>query len=130
MYVAHYAVNVRGRECEILCLLFQPKLVPALLDYETVEVACGETHVVAVTGTCTMYMYIHQNIIRTYIVYVYGTVANRKKGGERNPRNPQRKNMYIHVHMYASPLCTLPSLNSFSFVLPSSSPSLSPPSLP
>ena len=37
----------------ITCILLslQPKLVPAMLDYETVEVACGDTHVVAVTGT-------------------------------------------------------------------------------
>lgn len=31
-------------------LLFQPKLVPAMLDYETVEVGCGANHVVASTG--------------------------------------------------------------------------------
>ena len=28
----------------------QPKLVPAMLDYETVEVDCGAYHVVALTG--------------------------------------------------------------------------------
>ena len=28
----------------------QPKLVPAMLDHETVEVGCGANHVVAITG--------------------------------------------------------------------------------
>ena len=33
-----------------MCRSFQPKLVPAMLDYETTEVACGANHVIAVTG--------------------------------------------------------------------------------
>ena len=37
----------------------QPKLVPAMLDYETVEVACGADHVIAVTGwPLALYLYL------------------------------------------------------------------------
>ena len=41
----HVTGMVRG-----MCCSFQPKLVPAMLDYETTVVACGANHVVAVTG--------------------------------------------------------------------------------
>lgn len=41
----------------------QPKLVPAMLDYETVEVACGANHVVAVTGRAILKLAQHTHFI-------------------------------------------------------------------